>query len=309
MTVPGSPSALETTRTIEFRLAVDFQLNEVPGKLKPLAGSFGSYKDKMAQIEDRFDDVQVHEIIGRNADTINTDIDVERRFIPKPRRQAVAPLIDRDDMLSTKIDLKSPIATQVARNIRRAQDDRFLQGFFGNAYTGEAGGTAVPFKAGNIVADGGVGLTKAKLISLMELIRIRLVDVEAEKPIILITAKQVTNLLGINELASRDYNPGLVQALQSGMPGDFMGFRFIMTEFSNARAYPGSYALSDAGAGVRKCPVFVPSGMHFGVWEEFYGKITERDDKNLSTQIYAETCGAAVRVNEDKCFLVNCLEV
>lgn len=310
----GTPTSLETVRTVEYRLAVDFQLNEVPGKLRPLAGSTGSYSDKMAQIEDRFEDLVVAEITTRNADTVNTDIGVERRFIPKPRRQNVAPLIDRDDMLATKIDLQSPIARQTARAIRRAHDDRVLQGFYGNAYTGESGGTAVPFKAANILAvdystaGTSTGLTKNKLIGAMELIRTRLVDVEAEKPIVLITAKQVSDLLKINEVTSRDYNPGLVQALQSGQPGDFMGFRFVMTEYGNATPYPGSYSLSDAGGGIRRVPIFVPSGMHVGVWEEFYGEIGPRADKNHSTQIYGETCVGAVRVNEDKCFQVLCLE-
>ena len=315
MAIPGTPSALEATRTVDYRLAVDYQLNEVTGKLRPLAGSSAQYKDKMAQIVDRFDDLAVTEIISRNADTVNTDIDVERRFILKPRRQAVAPLIDRDDMLSTKIDLTSPIAHQTAVAIRRAQDDRFLEGYYGTAYTGETGTTAVAFKAANILAvdysTGGTstGITVNKLIGMMEKFRTALVDVEAEKPIGLLTAKQVSDLLKINEVRSRDYNPGLALALQSGKPGDFMGFRFVWAELGNARAYVKGSVLTDAGGGVRRVPFFVPSGMHFGMWEEFNGKITERDDKNMSTQIYGETCGAATRVNEDKCFQMLCLEV
>lgn len=315
MAIPGTPSAIEATRTVEYRLAVDFQLNELPGKLRPLAGSTGAYKDKMAQIEDRFDDLLVREVTTRNGDTVNTDIDVERRFIPKPRRQNVAPLIDRDDMLSTKIDLASPIAQQTARAIRRAQDDRLLQGFYGTAYTGETGTTAVAFKSANIMAvdysttGTNTGITVNKLIKMMEMFRAALVDVEAEKPIGILTAKQISDLLKINELRSRDYNPGLSQALQTGKPGDFMGFRFVAAEIGNTRAYAQGAVLSDAGGGIRRVPFFVPSGLHFGVWEEFYGRITERNDKNHSTQIYAETCGAAVRTNEDKCFQMLALEV
>lgn len=251
MTVPGTPEAIETTRTVEFRLGVGFQLQEQPGKLRPMVGSSGSYSDKSAQIEDRFDDIQVREKTTRNSDTVNTDVDVERRFIHKPRTQNAAPLLDRDDLISTKIELESPISVQTARAIRRANDNRWLQGFYGNAYTGETGATAVPFKSSNILAvDAGevaaAGLTLNKLIAMQELMRTRLVDIEAEKPIILVTAKQITNLLKINQLTSRDYNPMLSQALQTGQPGDFMGFTFMPTELGNSKVYPDAYKIGRA---------------------------------------------------------------
>lgn len=314
MAVPGTPEALETTRTVEYRLGVGFQLNEQPGKLRPLVGSSGNYSDKMAQIEDRFDDLQVTERTTRNSDTHNTDIDVERRWIIKPRIQNVAPLIDRNDAMSTKLDLQSPISRQTAMAIRRSQDDRWLQGYYGTAYVGETGVTGVPFKASNIMAvntgeAGPAGITLNKLIAMQELFRTRLVDTEAELPVSIITAKQVTDLLKINQLQSRDYNPMLQTALQAGKPGDFMGFRFVMSEIGNPKPYPNGSTLTVDGSGYRRTPFFVPSGMHWGSWEEFFGKITERNDKNHSMQIYAETCGGATRVNEDKCFQMLCLEV
>jgi hypothetical protein len=306
MTVPGTPSAIETTRTTDFRLAVDYQLQEQSGKLWPLVGSHANYSDKLGQIEDRFDDVLVREVVTRNGDTVTSDIDVERRWIVKPRRQNVAVLIDKDDMLSTKIELKSPIAVQTARAIRRAHDGRWLQGFYGNAYTGEGESslTAVPFKSANILASSSAGITKNKLIAMRELIATRLVDTEAEMPIMLITAKQVTDLLKINEVVSRDYNPAVTLALQNGEPTPFMGFRFIQTELGNSRVYPDASTLTVNGSSERLNPVFVPSGMHGGTWLDFEGYIDRRPDKNQSIQVYGETVAAATRVNEDKCFIM-----
>ncbi|HEX8400519.1 MAG TPA: phage capsid protein [Allosphingosinicella sp.] len=314
MAVPGTPEAIEATRTVEYRLAVGFQLNEQVGKLKVLCGSSGSYSSKSAQIEDRFDDLQVREVTTRNGDTVNTDIDVERRFILKPRRQNVAPLIDPDDMMTTQIDLKSPIATQTAKAVRRAQDDRFLEGFFGTAYTGETGTTAVAFKAANVMATDYTttgtdsGLTLNKLIGMQEMMESALVDLEAERPIIVYTAKQKSDLLKIAQVQSRDFNPLATQALQDGKVADFMGFRFVPAEIGNPRAYAKGSTLTLAAAGIRRLPVFVPSGMHWGTWEEFMGKISQRDDKNMSWQVYAETCGTATRTNEDKCFQILCKE-
>jgi hypothetical protein len=307
MTVPGTPDAIETLRTLDFRMAVDFQLQEQPGKLWQF-GSGAAYDGKSAQIEDRFDDLQVREVEGRNSDTVTTDIDVERRWIHKPKRQNVAVLVDKDDLLSTKIDPKSPIARQVAAAIRRAHDNRWLQGFYGTAYTGETGATAVPFKSANVLASGSTGITKNKLISMMELIHIRLVDVEAEMPIMLITAKQHSDLLKINEITSRDYNPLLQQALQTGKVAEFMGFRFVTTQLGDARVYPDAYTLTAAG-GERINPVFVPSGMHRGTWLDFDGYIDRLPGKNQSTQIYGETVVRATRLNEDKCFQMANVEV
>jgi hypothetical protein len=183
------PSDIEVLRNISYRNAVGFQLNEMPGKLRRLCGSSASYKgSKKAQIEDRFDDLTRSEKIGRNTDTVNVDVSAERRWIVKPRIQHVAPLLDRDDELPTEIDVKSAIAVKTAKAIRRAQDDRWLQGFFGNAYTGEEGATAVPFKAGNIVAAnqdeaGNAGITLNKLIYMRALMASQFVDLEAEMPV------------------------------------------------------------------------------------------------------------------------------
>jgi hypothetical protein len=312
----GAPSwpfrATSKSYEISYRNAVGFQLNEQAGKLRALCGS-ASYKgSKKSQIEDRFDDLAANEKVGRNTDTINSDASAERRWIIKPRIQQVAPLIDRDDELPTEIDVKSPLAVQTAKAIRRAQDDRFLQGYFGNAYTGEEGVTAVGFKAGNIVAAnqdeaGNAGITLNKLIYLRALMASQFVDLESEMPVMLVTSKQQKDLLKLIQIQSRDYN-GDRQVLQSGNVLEFMGFKFVPCEYGNQKAFPLGYGLSDGGGGIRKVPVFVPSGMHWGTWTDFYGKITERDDKNLSTQIYAETCGAAVRLNEDKCYQMLCLE-
>lgn len=306
------PTDIETLRTVEYRLAVGFQLNEIPGKLETLVGSTATYSDKRAQIEDRFDDLVAQEKVVRNGDTINSDVSAERRWIVKPRTQNVAPLIDRDDAISTKIELKSPIAIQTAKAIKRARDDRWLQGYYGNAYTGEDGATAVPFKAANVMASnygeaGASGITLNKLIGMRKLMLQRFVDTESEMPVCLYTAEQLEDLLRLAQIQSRDYNPQATQALQNGQVTSFMGFKFVPAEISNAAAYPLGAALTLNG-GERQVPFFVPSGMHFGSWTDFFGRVTERDDKNFSMQVYGETCGAATRVNEDKCFIMKCVE-
>jgi hypothetical protein len=301
MTVPGTPAAIETARTVAYTNAVNFQLAEIPGKLVPLVGAKSSKKGKSIEVDLRFDGINFQEVDTRNGDTRTTDIDLERRWIHKPKRQNAAVLVDPDDLETMEIDPKSPIAVQTARGARRAQDNRWLQAYYGNAYTGETGTTAVPFKSANVLASSSAGITKNKLIAMRELMLIRLVDLEMEKPIMLITAKQGSDLLKINEVTNRDYNPLFAQTLSEGKPSDFMGFTFIQTELGNTTVYPDAASLTTSG-GERLNPVFVPSGMASNTWMDFRAFIDRRADKNMSEQIYGEVIFACTRVNEDKCF-------
>ncbi|NIJ34334.1 phage capsid protein [Sphingomonas oligoaromativorans] len=302
----------DTTRTVEYEKAVTFALNEMPGKLWPLAASVGAGGGKKVQIEDRFDDLYAEEISERNGDTRNTDPDVNRRWIVKPKRAGVAPLLDPDDEMSTEVGLQSPLATGVAKAIRRFQDDKFLEGFYGTAYTGEEGATAVPFKAANILAADysttgtPSGLTTNKLIRLKRMATSAFVDLEAEKLHMIVTAAQIEDLFKITQYQSADYNT--VKPLADGKLVDWMGFRFIPAEIDNPKAYKRSSGLTVDGNGYRRVPVFVPSGMHRRTWLDFKGKLDERSDKNHSLQIAGYTCAGATRLLEDKCFQMLCIE-
>lgn len=304
----------DTVRTVQFRKAVEFELNEQPGKLKPLAEQ-GSYTGKKVEIEDQFGDLYAEEITTRNQDTAHTDPDVVRRWLTKPPRAQVATLLDPDDQMSTEVGLGSPLATQVAKAIRRYQDDKFLEGFYGTAYTGEEGATAVTFSAGNIIdADYGspstdTGLTLGKMIRLRRIMQAKFVDLEMIKPVIVVTAAQIEDLLGISQVQSRDFNPLNVQALQNGQVTDFMGFRFLPAEIGNPKAYKRAAALTIDGDGNRRVPVILPgASVHFGTWLDFVGKTDERADKSHSEQIAGYTCGAATRKREDYCFQILCKE-
>lgn len=309
----AGPSDIEVTRTVEYSLGVDHQMREQPGTLRPLVGSEETYSDKKAQIEDRFQRLKAREKTERNGDTVNTDLSAERRWIVKPRTQNVAPLIDRDDAISTKLDLNSPAAKETADAIRTAQDDRWVQGYYGSAYTGEDGATLVPFKAANIMAvnygeAGASGITLNKLIGMKKLMRQRRVNLKKERPICLYTAEQLEDLLKISQIQSRDFNPLATQALQNGEVTYFMGFDFVPMELGDEEALPLSSDLTVDGDGYRLLPFFVKSGLHWGNWTDFWGKISDRGDKNHSMQIYGETCGTATRLDEDKCFLMRCAE-
>jgi len=290
-------------RNIFFSNNVTATLRQDPGMLYPLCGSIGNYSgNKKARIENRFGRLKMEEKQGRNTDTNNTDIDSVARWVAPGKKANVAPLLDREDSETTSVDLGSPLVAEVAAAAATYHDDMFGVGFFGNAWTGELGDTAVPFKNANIIAHGGTGLTLDKLIATRELLRKRHVNIQREKPIILLQPEDETDLLQIPEYKSHDYNGS--RPLEEGEIKPFMGFRFFSIT-PDAESMPKSYGNFFANAGAtRQLPVFVPSGLHRGVWVEFWGKISDRGDKNHSDQFYGEARSAVVRTDEDKCFIL-----
>lgn len=292
----------EGTRTTSYTLAVEYELNAMPGKLAALPGSSATYSDKSVEILDRFDDIDLEERQTRHADTNLGDTSTVRRWIKKPKPADRGTLIDRADVKSTRVDIKSPIAVQTAKGVRRYHDDQFLVGYFGNAWTGETGDTSVPYNTSNTIPINASGFTKAKLLLLREAMGLLDNDMEQEQPIVLLDVKSETELLGISEyvdIQKNDFKP-----LVRGHIGDWLGFHFVRVNLTSSRSFPNGSSLCIPGTDQVNLPAFFPSGLHRGVWVEFFGDIGTRTDKSYSEQIYAEACSAVVRTNEDKCFAI-----
>lgn len=294
--------------TVEYNNNVSFTLNETPGMLYPLVGSQKNYAGAIsAKIDNEFDDINLRKKTTRNGDTNNIEPNMRARFIHKPGSANVAPLIDRDDTKETSIDLGSPVITQTTNGVTRYHDDQFMMGYWGSGWTGETGQIAVPFKASNRIPvdyatlGTGTGLTKAKLLAAKNRLKKAGVNTKAEKPIILLDADAETDLFNIEEYVNFDYSGDKV--LDTGELKPWLGFRFVTANLDDPNAYPDSWKLFNVG-GVNRLPLFVPSGLHRGVWTEFFGKVSERDDKQYSWQFYAEAESAVTRVKEDKCWFI-----
>lgn len=290
----------EDLRTVDFQLAVEYELNQKPGKLKPLVGDEKPHTGKGIQLIDRYGDINLEEKQNRNEDTNYTSVDVTRRWIKKPKSADAAQLIDRDDARATKVDMHSPISVQMAKGVLRYHDDKWLEGYFGPAYVGEEGDTTVPFNSSNIIPHGSTGFTKAKLLSVREEMLLNDVDMEAEMPICLIDPLSETELLSIEEYIKADYTPG--HALVRGEIKPWLGFRFIRSNLTSSKAYPVGSGLVVPGANQVALPVFVLSGLYRGVWEEFWGDVGPNRAKKRALDIFAEACSAVTRVDEDKCY-------
>lgn len=321
---------LETTRTINFEKAVEFQLAEIGTDFEAMCDFKGGITGEKTEITDRFGDMRAKKKTERFSKVDLSDNTVERRWIHKQESISVHTALDIDDQLATEIPLDSPLAESVARSILIARQDQFLIGFYGDAYTGKEGTTAVPFASANIIAADfdtpgtANGLSLGKMKALRKRARKLLIDPRVEKLHMMITAEQIEDLLSINEYIQRDYNPdsqimagmmarplseGARQALQNGEPTDFLGIHFVPKEFTNTEMYPeaNELGLTKDGSGNELCPVWVPKGMAGREWLTVSSKRDIRVDLDgHPVQFSAYTNLRYGRRDEKRCFQIAC---
>lgn len=277
---------------------VEMLLQQRGGKLLSTVTQ-GSYTGKGAKAVEQIGPVKPVKNLSRHADTplISTPADARWVF---PNDYEWADLIDEQDKLRMLIDPQSSYVQNAVNAMRRAQDDEILQAAYATSATGENGTTSTAFPAGQIVGVnvGGVNsnLNVAKLRAAKRLLMAAGVDLEYEKIFAAITAADHDGLLNEIQVVNLDYNsrPTLVE----GKVTSFMGFNFIPIEFSDATAYDAASTLV-SGAN-RLVPVWTTGALHLGMWNDITTRVSVRDDKRYSTQVYAKTTVGATRVQEKK---------
>ena len=221
----------------------------------------------------------------RHADTPQSDTPHSRRRVSLVDYE-FADLIDDLDKVRMLVDPTSTYALAAAYAMGRAMDDAIIAAATGSADTGVAGGTAVALPAAQkIVEASTAGLTIAKLRQAKEIIDLADVDPSLPRHII-VSPKQITDLLGTTEVTSSDFNT--VKALAQGDINTFLGFNFIV---SNRLAI---------ATNKRKCIAFVSDGIGLAVGKDSTARIDERADKGYATQVYYSAAFGATRMEEDK---------
>lgn len=205
-------------------------------------------------------------------------------------------LLDKEDELKMLIDPQSSYAQNAVWALGRSIDSEVLTAALATAYTGKEGTTPVTFPAGNVIADGNVGLTIAKLITCKTLLDNADVD-EDEARFIAVTATQIGNLLGTTEVTSADYN--MVKALVKGEVKTFMGFEFIRVSAS---------MLAVDANDIRSCIAWAQNGLGLGIASDIKTRVSERSDKNYAMQVFASLGIGATRLDEDRVVQINCDE-
>ena len=229
----------------------------------------------------------------RHADTPQSDTPHSRRRVSLVDYE-FADLVDDLDKVRMLVDPTSTYALAAAYAMGRAMDDAIITAATGSADTGVAGGTAVALPASQIITEAGTtGMTIAKLREAKEIIDLADVDPSLPRHII-VSPKQITDLLGTTEVTSSDFNT--VKALAQGDINSFLGFNFVV---SNRLAVASQ---------IRDCIAFVSDGIGLAVGKDATARIDERADKGYATQVYYSAAFGATRMEEDKVVKIQAYE-
>ena len=209
-----------------------------------------------------------------------------------------ADLIDDADKVRMLIDPTSSYAKAAAAAMGRAMDDVIITALGGTAYTGETGGTSVALPSTQKFATSNQsdGLTVAKLLDAKK--KMDLADVDPSIPrYIVCGATQISDLLNTTEVKSSDFNT--VKALAQGQIDSYLGFKFIM---SNRLSFDAS------NTDDRLVFAFTKDAIKLAIGKDITARISERDDKSYSTQVYYCMAIGATRMEEEKVVQIPCNE-
>ena len=229
---------------------------------------------------------------SRHADTPQIDTPHSRRRVSLVTYDW-ADMIDQPDKVRMLINPESDYAMVGANAMGRSMDDEIIAAANGNAYSGETGSTTVALPAGQKVAVAATGLTLAKLLSAKEILDAN--EVDSDDRYLVASAKQFTDLLNTTEIKNADYNT--VKALVQGQIDTFLGFKFIRSQ-----------RLGTVTTGVRAVLAFQKNALLMSIGNEPTGKISERADKNYSTQVFFSMDIGATRIEDEGVVEIACQE-
>lgn len=227
---------------------------------------------------ERIGAVDMIDATTRHDDTPQIDTPHSRRRVSLVTSRW-ADLIDKADKVRTLIDPQSPYAMNAAWAAGRKMDTVLVAAMFGNAFAGEAGATTVALPSAQKVASASSGLTIAKLLAAREILGDA--DVDMENLNAVINPAGLTDLLSTTQVTSADYNT--VKALVAGTIDTFAGLKFTVSTRMTAG----------------KAAVYTKNAMALAIGSEPEVRISERSDKNYSTQVWVQMDIGATRVEDE----------
>ena len=265
-----------------------------------------------ADFYERIGTVDAQEILDRHGDTPQFDTPHSRRMVTLTDSE-YADLIDKMDRVRLLINPDDAYVNAAVWSLGRKKDDQIISAGLGNARGGDDGSTVIALPNSQKLAayDGatatGVRFNVNLLRAASEKFDSNDVD-ESIKRYIAYTGKQKQALLEETEVSSSDFNT--VKALVMGEINTYMGFEFIRTERLPRSAVPITYSITDgsvgAGAGTipaatsRRCMAWAEDGILLAKGQDIFARISERDDKRYSTQIYVAQSVGSTRLEEEK---------
>lgn len=233
--------------------------------------------------------VEAAQVTNRYGDTEWTIPDAGTRSALMSDYDVAIP-IERTDLAKLMANPQGDYLQRCIAAMNRKKDAVIYAAAKGSALrkTDESGtfaGVALP--AAQIIADGGTGMTKAKIITARKAFRVNEADEHnGEELYIAYDAGMLEDVLSDTTLTSADYMAA--KMLQEGdISGKWLGFKWVPYE-----------ALT--GTATKTTIAWAKSGIHMGTGENIVTDIGPRRDKRNLIQIYVAMSLGSVRVNESK---------
>ena len=215
-----------------------------------------------------------------------------------------ADLIDDADRIKMAANPESSYVINSVWASGREIDTAIYAAMGGNAYSMDEDDAAstVALPSGQKVAvnnhafdsgSGDVGLTVGKLIAAKKVLWANNVDVDNEQLFLLANGHQLGKMLAETEVQSRDYND--VYALVQGQVNQFMGFNIVHYE-----------SVTTDSASDQLVYAWAMSGVGLAMGMEPTVRVSERADKNYSTQVHVEQSMGATRIEDEKVVEIAC---
>ena len=245
---------------------------------------------------DRLGSTSAQKITSRHSDTPLISTPHSRRRVSMEDYNW-ADLVDKADKVRMLADPTSEYMKAGVWAMGRTMDDVMISAMLGNAVSVDendsSSNVALP-AAQKIAVSGTTDMNIDKLRSAKQILDSADVDPDLPRCIVM-KSNQFYDLLGDTEVQSSDYNT--VKALVAGEIDTFMGFKFIRSE-----------RLTSDSSGDTQCIAWIHDGVGLSLGMDVKTEISERSDKNYSTQVYAQMCLGAVRIEDEKVVEIACTD-
>ena len=257
---------------------------------------------KAAQMMNQVGMVRAQKRTTRNADTPLIPVPHDARWV-YPEDYEWADLIDKQDDIGVRsiVSFESSYVQAGAAACNRAIDEEVMGAFFSETTkTGTGGGTTsawstfVAATTQNKIVHGSAGLTAAKIKAGLKALRSHNVDLTTEPVFCAVSSGQIEDLQLEDQYINYDYSDQRTLNASAGEIKPFLGVRFIHYE-----------DVTNDGT-TWSVPMWVPSGIGLGIFDDIAGRVSERDDKSYSKQVYTCATIGATRLEEKKIVEIEC---
>ena len=245
---------------------------------------------------DRTGSTSAQKITSRHSDTPLISTPHSRRRVSMDDYNW-ADLIDKADKVRMLADPASDYMKAGVWAMGRKMDDIIIAAMSGNAVSIDeddaSSNVALP-AAQKVAVSGTTDMNLDKLRSAKQILDASDVDPDLPRHIVM-KSNQFYDLLEDEKIVSADY--ATVKALVNGDIDTYMGFKFHRSE-----------RLAQDSSNDTLCLAWIPEGIGLSMGMDVKTEISERPDKNYSTQVYAQMCLGAVRIEDEKVVEIACTD-